>query len=161
MTSAFLAMLFETLITIAFVVAIAVLLKKLLARAGGARRPDGREVPDAGGWSDLARRFADDRPIAEPVARAASIKVGSTMWKNCAAIGVEEAGLRLAVRVPLLGGFGKAPLLVPWSEIVEVVPAHLFWGAARRLVIGRPTLATVTLPEAVFEAILARGHLAR
>ena len=118
-------------------------------------------MPNQGSWSDLERRFATDRPATDPIARAASLQVGATTWKNCVAIAVEETGLRLAVKVPLLGRFGKAPLLLPWSEIVDVVPAHLFWGPARRLVIGRPTLATVTLPERLYEAILARGHLAR
>lgn len=160
MTPASLALILDTAITIAVLVAIALLARKLLSRAAGARRTDGREVPSIGSWSDLERRFATERPATDPIGRAVSLRIGATTWKNCVSVAAEEAGLRLAVKVPLLGGFGKAPLLLPWAEIVEAVPARLFWGPARRLVIGRPPLATVTLPEPIFEAILARGHLA-
>lgn len=160
MTDSVLAPLADTAITVVVVVLLAILVKRLLARAAGSRKPDGREIPHLGGWSDLERRFATDAAPADPLVRAASIMVGSTAWKNCTLIGVEEAGLRLAVRVPLLGDFGRRPLLIPWEEITETAPARLWWKPARRLVVGRPAIATLTLPEELFEAILARGHLA-
>lgn len=151
----------DTAFTVVCVLVVALVVKTLLSRAAGSRPPPGHEVPPRGGWSDLEARFAVDAPPTAPVARAASTMIGSTVWKNCTSVGVEEEGLRLAVRVPLVGAFGRRPLLIPWDEIVEIAPARLHWGPARRLVVGRPPIATVTLPEAVFEAILARGHLAR
>jgi hypothetical protein len=156
-----LAMVVETALTLIVAVALALLAKTLLARATAARAPDGRTLAPVGGWTDLERRFATEAAVADPVAHAASLMVGTTAWKNCVAVGAAEAGLHLAVKVPLLGAFGRKPVLIPWDEIVETGPARLWWGPARHLVVGRPTLATVTLPEAVFEAILARGHLAR
>ncbi len=156
-----LAMIVETGVTLAVVVVFALALKKILARATAARSADRRVIPPAGGWDRLEARFATDATPIDPVARAASIMVGTTAWKNCVAVGIEPDGLHLAVKVPLLGAFGKKPVLIPWVEIVETAPARLWWGPARRLVVGRPTLATVTLTEPVFEAILARGHLAR
>ena len=156
-----LAMIVETVVTLIVVVAFAVFMKKLLARATSAETPDGRTIPAAGSWSALEARFATSAPAAEPVVRAASIMVGGTAWKNCVAIGVEAEGLHLSIRVPLLGAFGRKPLLIPWDEIVESAPTRLYWGPARRLVIGRPTIATLTLTESIFETILARGHLVR
>ena len=156
-----LSMIVETVVTLILVVAFAVLMKKLLARATSAVTPDGRVIPSAGSWSALEAHFATTTPLADPVARAASIMVGRGTWKNCVAIGVEPAGLHLAIRIPILGSFGKKPVLIPWDEIVESAPSRLYWGPARRLVIGRPTIATVTLTESIFETILARGHLAR
>lgn len=161
MNDALLAPVLDTAITVVAVLLLALLVKKLLARASGARAVDGREIPHLGGWSDLEPHFATDHGPTEPIARAASVMVGATARKNCTAIGIEETGLRLAVKVPLLGGFGRRPLLIPWEEIVETAPARLWWGPARRLVVGSPPIATLTLPEALFEAILARGHLAR
>lgn len=156
-----LAMVVETVVTLAVVIVFALILKKVLTRATAARSVGGRVVPPAGGWDRLEARFATDAAPTDPVASAASIMVGTTAWKNCVAVGVEPDGLRLAVKVPLLGAFGKKPVLIPWEEIVETAPARLWWGPARRLVVGRPTIATVTLTDPVFEAILTHGHLAR
>lgn len=156
-----LVMIVETAVTLAVAFAFALVLKKVLVRVTAARSTGDRVIPPAGGWDRLEARFAVDAAPTDLVANAASIMVGTTAWKNCVAVGVEPEGLHLAVKVPLLGAFGKKPVRIPWDEIVETAPARLWWGPARRLLVGRPTLATVTLTEPVFEAILARGHLAR
>lgn len=160
MTTAVLTDLVSTLVFLALVFAAGMAVRKLVVRATGARGADGRAIAAEGGWDVLAARFTDRDPAPEPLAHAATVMVGATVWKNCVTVGVDDVGLHLAVKVPLLGGMGRPPLLVPWEEIVEVVPARLHWGLARRLVIGRPTLATLTLPEKVYEKILARGRLA-
>lgn len=159
MDPTFLAELFETLGLLAVATVIAMVAKRLFARSIGAGRPGGPTIATSGGWSDLAARFATERGPEAPLARAATLMVGSVVWKNCVAVGVEADGLRLAVQVPLFGGVGKAPLLIPWDEIVETAPARLHWGAARLLVVGRPTIATLTLPETLFQGIVAHGRL--
>lgn len=161
MDPAFLAMLIETAGFLVVVAAMAFLMKRLFARAIGSTAPDGPVIAPSGGWSDLATRFAATAPPEAPLARAATIMVGPVVWKNCIQVGAEEEGLALAVKVPLFGRAGKSPLIVPWDEIVAIAPARLHWGAARLLVVGRPTIATLTLPETLFQAIAARGYLTK
>ncbi|MCE1237655.1 MAG: hypothetical protein LWW93_14995 [Hyphomicrobiales bacterium] len=157
MDPAVLAMIVETAFTLIVAFGVAILLKRLLAHASGPRVPEGEAIADRGSWSELETRFATLRGPDAPIARRVSVKIGVPIWKNCVAVGADDAGLRLEVKTPILGGMGRRPLLVPWDEIVEVHPVRLYWKSARQLVVGRPPLATVTLPEAVWETILARG----
>lgn len=158
MDPALLAMIVETAFTLIVVFVVAILLKRLLAHASGAPALDGAPIAELGSWSDLETRFATPRGPDAPLARSVSVRIGAAIWKNCVSVGVDDAGLHLAAKAPVLGDFGRSPLRVPWDEIVEVRPARLYWKAARQLVVGRPPLATVTLPEPVWEKILARGH---
>lgn len=157
MDPAVLAGLIETIGFLVVVAVVAVMMKRLFARVIGGGRPEEPSIAPVGGWADLAARFAVDRAPEAPLARAATIMVGPVVWKNC--VGAEPDGLRLAVRVPLFGRVGKPPLLIPWDEIVEIAPTRLHWGAARLLVVGRPTIATLTLPESLFQGIVACGPL--
>jgi hypothetical protein len=159
MDPAVLAGLIETIGFLVVVAVLAMMMKRIFARAVGGGRPEGPSIAPSGGWSDLAARFPAVRGPEAPLARSATLMVGPVVWKSCISVGADADGLRLAVRMPLFGGVGKAPLRIPWDEIVEIAPAHLHWGAARLVVVGRPTVATLTLPETLFQAIAARGHL--
>ncbi|MBV5263437.1 hypothetical protein [Pinisolibacter aquiterrae] len=159
MDPAVVAGLIETIGFLVVVAVLAMMTKRLFSRAIGSRRSEGPTIAPSGGWSDLAARFGVERGPEPPLVRGATLMVGPVVWKNCVAVGAEVDGLRLAVKMPLFGGVGKAPLRIPWDEIVEIAPARLHWGAARLVVVGRPTVATLTLPETLFQAIAARGHL--
>lgn len=154
-----LAGLIETIGFLLVMAVLAMMMKRIFVGAVGSGRPEDPSIAPAGGWSDLAARFPAARGPEAPLARAATLMVGPVVWKNCVGVGAEADGLRLAVKVPFFGAVGNAPLRIPWDEIVEIAPARLHWGAARLVVVGRPTIATLTLPETLFQAIAARGHL--
>lgn len=152
-----LPMIVETAITLVFAFVAALVVKRLFAALMGGRSAAGAPVAERGSWSELEKRFATPRGPDAPIARRVSVKIGLPIWKNCVEVGADEAGLRLAVKMPIIGGMGRSPLLLPWDEIVETHPTRLYWKSAQQLVVGRPPLATVTLPEPVWEKILARG----
>ena len=155
-----LAMLVDGAVFLLFVVGVVWLLKRLRRRATEGRASDGLAIPPSGGWTELAARFATDLPPPRLLAERVSVMVGPVAWKNCVAVGVGPDALFLAVEVPLLGAMGKRPLKIPWSEIGDGGPTTLYWKAARLLVVGRPTLATVTLPGALRDELVRLGHLA-
>lgn len=147
----------DTAVFFVVVLVIAVAAFRLVRRVGrfasGAHDTRGRDIAPAGGWSALAERFTAAAPPAAPVARGVTAMIGTTLWKNCVAVGAGRDGLALAVKVPILGTMGRPPLLIPWTEVAPCVPARLQWRAARLFQIGRPPLATLTVPEAVAVAI--------
>lgn len=126
-----------------------------LLQAGADEAP-----PVAGSWSALAARWAAAGPPRTPDVARASLMIGPVAWKNCVAVGLGPEGLHLAVRIPVFGSFGRKPLLIPWSEIVSTAPTTLWWRDARLLVVGRPTVATVTLPGDLWAEIVRRDRLA-
>lgn len=112
-----------------------------------------------GSWSGLEAKFAVPDGPSEPVATRASLMIGPTIWRNCVRVGIEPLGLRLAIRIPILGSFGRKPLLIPWSAFVGDEPATLFWRSTRRLRIGEPPLATLTPLPDLLDLIVRSGRL--
>ena len=160
MTPALLAMIVDTIILVLVVVGLVWFLKRLRRRATEGRTSDGLAIPPSGGWRELAAHFATDLPAPVKLADRATIMVGPVVWKNCAVVGVGPDALFLSVKVPLLGALGKRPLKIPWSEIGDGGPTTLHWKPARLLVVGRPTLATITLPMAIRDDLVRLRHLA-
>lgn len=167
MTPALVAILLELVVFAAFVAVVVMVLRRLRRRVAadaahpaGPRAGDEEAPPVAGGWRALAAHWATAAPPRETIATRASIMVGRTVWRNCVAVGVGPEGLHLAVRIPILGSLGCAPLLIPWSAVVSTAPTTLWWREARQLSIGRPLVATITLPGDLWATIGRGGHLA-
>ncbi|MER2605780.1 MAG: hypothetical protein ABTQ29_08130 [Siculibacillus sp.] len=164
MDVAVVAVALETAVLLAIVAVFVLVMRRLRRRAVGGVPLD-EPVDDvlmrpAGDWGVLAARFAVDRPADDPIAERATVMVGPTVWRNCVRVGIGADGLALAVRTPIFGAFGKKPIRIPWSAVVATAPTTLHWGAARMLTIGRPPLATVTLPLDLWAEIDRAGHLA-
>lgn len=113
----------------------------------------------AGGWKDIARRFPASHGPAEPIAHRATIAIGAVRWKNCVEFAAGAVGLRMTVKVPLLGALGRPPVEIPWSEIFDDGPERLYWAEARALTIGRPPIARIVVTADVAAALRRRGHL--
>lgn len=111
----------------------------------------------SGGWAAAEATWSvPDRP-REPIATGESLLVGRVLWRNCVDVGADLRGLHLAVRVPILGGFGKTPLRIPWDAFHAPEPAKLFWGEARLWHLGDPEVTTITLGAELEAKIRARG----
>jgi len=106
-----------------------------------------RVLQGSGGWAALEAAFGVDAAPEAPIATGASLMVGPVLWRNCVAVGADPSGLHLAVRVPLLGGMGKRPVVIPWDAFRDPEPATLYWGTARLWHLGEPEVATLTLPS--------------
>ena len=110
-------------------------------------------IGQAGGWGALARRFRTDAP-PDPNAWASHVtsgSVGSARYNGVLRVWVQPDGLRLAVWAPFRPG--HPPVLVPWNEITAVERKR-FLGLSRfEVTVGEPRVATLTLPEAVVEAM--------
>lgn len=159
MSSVVLAVAIDVLVFALFVAGVVFLLRRLKRRAVEGRTTDGRSIPPSGGWNELAAVFATDLPPPQVLATRASIMVGPTIWRNCVTVGCGPDALFLAVKIPLLGAMGRRPLKLPWHEIGDGGPVTLFWKPARLLVVGRPALATVTLPAEIRDDLVRRGLL--
>ncbi len=142
------SLLIESVLAVLVVVALVHGLRLLRRSIGGA----------GGGWAALATRYAVAEAPSTPIAAHASVMIGRILWRNCVVVGVERRGLRLAVKVPLLGAFGKPPLLIPWGDFGAPEEALLHWQPADRHPVGHPPITTLTVPRELEQAIVASGH---
>ena len=103
-----------------------------------------------GGWHAMGLRFrTTDEPPGERFAWA-SIGMGMSNYGGCTTIAVSPRGLYLKLFAPFR--FFHPPLLIPWSEI-RVTKIHQGRIVKNALVeVGRPVLASVTLPLKIIEA---------
>lgn len=111
----------------------------------------------SGGWAGLAAAYGVAEGPRAPIATGATLVIGRVLWRNCITVGVEPAGLRLAVKVPLFGASGKAPLTIPWTAFHTPEPAKLYWRDATLWHLGTPEVGTITLPADLEAAIRAKG----
>lgn len=112
----------------------------------------------AGGWAALEAAWGVAMPPADPITTRASIAVGRVVWRNCVVVGCDPRGLHLAVRVPLLGGFGKKPVRIPWDAFHDPEAVKLYWQDAHLWHLGTPEVATITLPADLETHLHAEGH---
>jgi hypothetical protein len=107
-----------------------------------------------GGWTLLARDFADDGSHTEKSVRSKWMQSGSFGLMNygsCLNIGIYEVGVRIAVLWPFRPG--HAPLFIPWSELQEARVRRVFPFMKRLEVkIGQPAVK-VLLPVWVGEEV--------
>ena len=116
-----------------------------------------RSGGSSAGWAALEAAWAVADAPKDPIASRQSLMVGKVLWRNCVAVSADPRGLHLAVKVPLLGGFGKKPVLIPWEAFRDPEPAKLFWGDATLWHLGTPDVATLTLPVDLETQIRAAG----
>lgn len=112
----------------------------------------------SGGWAALESVWGSAAPPTDPITTRASIAVGRVIWRNCVVVGCDPRGLHLAVRVPLLGGFGKKPVLIPWTAFHAPEPVKLYWQDARLWHLGHPEVASITLPSELETHVHAKGY---
>lgn len=71
-----------------------------------------------------------------------TVMVGSVVYRRCVSVISSPEGFYLHVK-PILSSF--APALIPWSEFRRTDKAFLHWRDARRLVVGDPSVASITV----------------
>ena len=114
-----------------------------------------RHMNGSGGWGGLARQYAVPPREVDDAFRRQSLKVGQVLWRNCVTVAAPVDGLYLEVKAPL-PFLAKPPLLIPWSQIGSVEMVRLFWQEAYQLEVGRPLIATITLPGDLYHRVAPR-----
>ena len=149
METMYLLFLVEILFLVAMGLVLWLVLRALKRRMGGS----------PAGWSALAAAWAVADAPQDPILTRATLVVGKVLWRNCVTVGADATGLHLAVKVPVLGAMGKTPVKIPWSAFHAPEPARLYWSDATLWRLGRPEVATITLPQEVEAALRAKGHV--
>lgn len=103
-----------------------------------------------GRWRDLAKAYPASGAAPEGVQPRQSVMIGPVLYRDCMAVGADEAGLYLAPGRPLSFVL-KQNLRIPWPDIVKTEEAKVFWGKGVTLIVGAPALATLTLKAEFFE----------
>lgn len=103
------------------------------------------QISERGGWSKLARHYADDaHRVGEPHRRQ-SATIGGMSYNHCVTLLVCESGLQLS----MFGPFRVAhpTLFVPWTDFHD---AHLInKGLFQKWLVvevGSPSVCTLKLP---------------
>jgi len=104
-----------------------------------------------GRWRDLAKIFATTLPMPGGARAGQNVMIGPLYYRQGMTVGADDSGLFLAPGFPVALVL-RQKLLIPWDAIVRTEPALVFWGKATSLIVGAPAVATLTLPNDVFEA---------
>ncbi|MFZ4807377.1 MAG: hypothetical protein ACOYLQ_08985 [Hyphomicrobiaceae bacterium] len=115
----------------------------------------GEHLKGGGGWGQLEPHYAVEPCSVAGAETRQTVQVGRVVYRNCVTVGASDAGLYLEMKSPL-PIWRKPPLLIPWSAMTHIEQVRLFWQPAAMLHIGRPALATMTLPRALFRSIRSR-----
>jgi hypothetical protein len=102
-----------------------------------------------GGWAALAGAYATTVKPTGEIWRGQSIVAGKILYRSCVTVGIDRAGLYLAVTTPLRL-IRKPPLVIPWGAFQRVEPARLFWRKATLISLGTPTVGTLTVPTDLY-----------
>ncbi len=78
-----------------------------------------------------------------------TMQIGAIIYQRCITLAVEEQGLYVAR--------GNKRALIPWNEFKAVGQVTLHWNQVPLLTVGDPPVATMTVPNPIFE--LMRSHL--
>mgnify|MGYP003669581018 CR=1 FL=1 len=101
-----------------------------------------------GGWSRLAKHYpAGDRPVVGQYHRGLRGMVRLTSYKGVLTVHLSDEGL-FSIRDATVQVRSPA-LFIPWSEVASRTPRSILWMNSKKLEIGRPTLATLSLPARV------------
>ena len=99
-------------------------------------------------WAALAKQYpADGLPAGRRHARQ-TVQVGAVRYRRCVTVGIDPLGLWLWVQ-PSLVRFH--PLFIPWDEVKRTQETRLCSRKAVQLVIGEPSVATITVYRKLFE----------
>jgi hypothetical protein len=102
-----------------------------------------------GGWARLAERYRATRPASGHQWWNQYGFVNRARYGNALNITTNESGLFLEV-MPLFR-VNHAPLFIPWSDLHDPAPTTFRRWDFIRVEVGHPTVATLTLPPAIFE----------
>ena len=80
----------------------------------------------ASGWRTLAAQYRSDLPFTGRTwrLRSARLRGGMVRYNGMLTVGVNPAGLYIAVLPPLR--FGHAPLFIPWSDVTVTTERPVF-----------------------------------
>jgi|SRR5580692_8863308 hypothetical protein len=102
-----------------------------------------------GRWHRLAESYATNEPPMGKRFWMQSAAFQNANYSNCVTIYTSEQGLYLSLMLPFR--LGHPPLLIPWREIHEVGRRRFLWMERVIVEVGSLSLATVNLPQKVFE----------
>ncbi|MEW4561900.1 hypothetical protein AB1K70_05200 [Bremerella sp. JC770] len=97
-----------------------------------------------GGWGSLAKRYPADHAPPGAYYRFRSASFSGIGYNNMLTVGICDEGLYLAVF--FLFRVAHPPMLLPWSEVIDV-HENRFWSlSACNVTIGEREQVIVTLP---------------
>jgi hypothetical protein len=102
-----------------------------------------------GGWRRLAEVYTTSKPPRGQSVMGQTLQVGAVTYNRCVTLGIADEGLYVTI--------WQKTALVPWTEFKGIGEATLYWQKVPMLTIGNPSVATMTVPVAVFPML--RGKL--
>ncbi len=110
----------------------------------------------AGGWGALAEHFrAEEQPEGARL-NMQQIMVGPVRYRGCV-VASSARGLYLKMFIfPF-----HPPLLIPWYEFRHVEDTTLYWRRAKRLTIGDPPIAHLTVLNDLYERAIQPNLVGR
>jgi hypothetical protein len=110
-----------------------------------------------GGWHRLAEKFRAFRPAAGRRYWMQSARMGLVNYNSILTIHVSDEGLHLAVW--WMFRLSHPALMIPWSEIRNVVVKKFLWMSWVEADIGEERLVKISLPRKVLEGYESRVRL--
>lgn len=107
------------------------------------------------GWSSLARHYKTDNVFYGRNIGICSGYINSVKYKNVLVVKYNEQGIHLSVI--FIFRFCHPAVFIPWDEIKKVYDDHSFFLRYKKMVIGAPQIATITLRSHTFERIAQRS----
>jgi hypothetical protein len=109
------------------------------------------------GWSKLVERYPAVYLPADQTLKHQTVQVGPVRFRRCATVHVASEGLYLR---PDVFFRSYPPVLIPWSEIVDVQTSHIYvWETAKKLSIGQPAGHTIIVTNSMFRLLEPYLHI--
>ena len=104
------------------------------------------------GWNNLQERylFTSNEFYGDKIT-IRSLSIDGVGSQNIVKIMVSNRGLFMKATIPF-NLFSK-PIMIPWTEIVEVQEKKVMFGSYKRLVVGNPFASTIDIPEKDYHKI--------
>lgn len=102
----------------------------------------------AGGWRRLVEKYSTANPPQGQVHKRQTLQIGAVVYKRCVTLSVTDEGLYLSV--------WRKTVLIPWHDFKRLGQATLYWQKVPMLTIGEPTVATITMPQPLFELMRSK-----
>ena len=101
-----------------------------------------------GAWRRLVEIYATTNPPAGQVVQRQTVKVGAVVYNRCVRVGIADEGLYLTIY--------RKTILIPWNDFGRIDPTVLYWQNVPVLTVGNPPMATITVPNDLFERMRER-----
>ena len=102
------------------------------------------------GLTRLASQYAASQPPEGQQLTKQTVQVGAVRFRRCVTVHVGSPGLHLLVH-PIMSRY--PPILIPWEEIRGAQPALIYWQSAKRMAVGKPSVATITVKTSLFRIL--------